>query len=70
MTGELQRTLGRNVRARRLELGLSQEAYAEQLGFHRTYLGSVERGERNLSLQSVEHLADLLDVLPLELLAD
>lgn len=51
-------------------LGLSQERFAEQLGFHRTYLGSIERGERNLSLASVEVLAERLGVAPLSLLAD
>ena len=41
---------------------------AERLGFHRTYLGALERGERNVSLQSLETLAEQLDVPPLELL--
>lgn len=66
--GELQRTVGENLRRLRLERGISQEAFADQLGFHRTYIGGVERGERNLTLRTVERLADLLDVEPLELL--
>ncbi|WP_229054374.1 helix-turn-helix domain-containing protein [Aeromicrobium sp. Leaf350] len=70
MTSQLQITLGRKVREHRLKLGLSQEALAAELGFHRTYLGSIERGERNLSLASVEQLARLLGVPPLSLLQD
>ena len=66
--GELQRTVGDNLRRLRTERGLSQEAFADQLGFHRTYVGGVERGERNLTLRTVERLADILGVEPLELL--
>lgn len=60
--GELQRTVGRAVRRIRAERGLSQEQLADSLGVHRTYMGGVERGERNLTLRSVERLADRLDV--------
>jgi transcriptional regulator with XRE-family HTH domain len=66
--GRLQRTVGENLRRLRTERGLSQEAFADQLGFHRTYVGGVERGERNLTLRSVERLAAVLDVEPLTLL--
>ena len=55
--GDLQKTVGRNLRASRMERGLSQEAFAEVLGVHRTYMGGVERGERNLTLKSVERMA-------------
>jgi transcriptional regulator with XRE-family HTH domain len=67
--GDLQRTLGRNLRDYRTERGLSQEAFAEVLGVHRTYMGGVERGERNLTLRSVERIAECLRVDPLTLLA-
>ncbi len=70
MEGELQRVVGRNLRAHRIERGLSQEAFAEVLGVHRTYMGGVERGERNLTLRSVERLAAHLGVDPLVLLTD
>lgn len=60
--GDLQRTVGRNLAAVRHQRGLSQEAFAEVLGFHRTYVGGLERGERNLSLRAVERLALALDV--------
>jgi transcriptional regulator with XRE-family HTH domain len=68
MEGDLQRTLGRNLRAYRQARGLSQEAFAEILGVHRTYMGGVERGERNLTLRSVERLAARIDEDPLSLL--
>jgi transcriptional regulator with XRE-family HTH domain len=68
--GELQRRFGRNLRRYREERGLSQEAFAEILGVHRTYMGGVERGERNLTLRSVERLAETIGVDPLTLLAE
>ena len=66
--GDLQRTVGANLRAYRLPQGLSQEAFAEVLGVHRTYMGGVERGERNLTLQSLERIADTLRIDPLDLM--
>jgi transcriptional regulator with XRE-family HTH domain len=68
--GELQRRLGRHLRAYRLARGLSQEALADVLGYHRTYIGGLERGERNLTLKAVERIAALLEVEPLSLLHD
>jgi transcriptional regulator with XRE-family HTH domain len=67
--GRLQRTVGENVRRIRAERGLSQEAFAEVIGWHRTYVGGLERGERNLTLKAVERLADRLGVDPLALLS-
>lgn len=68
MEGDLQRTVGRNLRAYRQARGLSQEAFADVLEVHRTYMGGVERGERNLTLKSVERIAARLEVEPLSLL--
>jgi transcriptional regulator with XRE-family HTH domain len=48
-------------------LGLSQEDFADALGVHRTYMGAVERGERNLTLQTVERIAVRLKLSPLDL---
>ncbi|GAA2244606.1 hypothetical protein GCM10010401_17400 [Rarobacter faecitabidus] len=67
VTGELQRTVGQNLRKYRQERQLSQEELAEVLGVHRTYMGGVERGERNLTLQSVERIATRLGIDPREL---
>ena len=52
---------GRRVRARRNELGLSLEALAHKAGLHWTYLGSVERGQRNIALYNILRLVDALD---------
>ena len=68
MEGDLQRTVGRNLRRYRQERGLSQEAFADLVHVHRTYMGGLERGERNLTLRSVERIAAMLDLDPLELL--
>lgn len=70
MEGELQRRVGRNLRAYRQARGLSQEAFAEAVGVHRTYMGGLERGERNLTLKSVEKIAARIDVDPLSLMRD
>lgn len=61
--------LARNLRAMRAERGLSQEALGELSELHRTYVGSVERQERNVSLDNVERLAAALRVDICELLA-
>lgn len=51
---------GRNMKLRRQELELSQELLAEHCGLHRTYVGSVERGERNVSIDNMERIAAAL----------
>jgi len=64
----LQKTVGRNLRTHRQARGLSQEDFAEFLEVHRTYMGGIERGERNLTLKSLERIADRLGVDPVTLL--
>jgi transcriptional regulator with XRE-family HTH domain len=68
MDGDLARNFGHNMRAHREAQGLSQEDFAHVLGIHRTFMGSVERGERNLTLRTVEKLAGRADQDPLSLL--
>ena len=53
---------GMSVRGRRNLLGISQEELAERANLHRTYISDVERGARNLSLESIEKLAQALDI--------
>jgi len=66
--GDLQRTVGRSLRIYREARGLSQEAFADVVGVHRTYMGGIERGERNLTLKSLERIAGRIGVDPLTLL--
>jgi transcriptional regulator with XRE-family HTH domain len=49
-----------NLRKARLAQGLSQEELGELTGLHRTYVGSVERGERNVSIDNMERFAEAL----------
>lgn len=53
---------GEQVRWHRLQRGWSQEDLAEHTGLHRTYIGSLERGERNVSLINIALLANILQV--------
>ena len=59
---DVKKEFGASVRAHRLSLGISQEALAERAELHRTYVTDVERGARNLSLESISRLARALDV--------
>jgi transcriptional regulator with XRE-family HTH domain len=64
---ETTRVFGERVRARRLELRLSQEAAAVRCAIHWTQLGKVERGQRSLRLETIVKIAGGLDVDPGEL---
>ena len=66
--GDLQRIFGRNMRKYRQAKGMSQEQFADFVGVHRTYMGGIERGERNLTLCSLERLCEHLQLDPLEML--
>lgn len=61
------RFFGLRVRALRLEAGLSQEQLAEHAGLHRTYVSSLERGQRNVGLDNILKLASALGVAPASL---
>ena len=64
-----QECFGSVVRSHRLALDLSQEELAARAGLHRTYIGSIERGERNVSLQNIYVIARALGTTAGELLA-
>lgn len=53
---------GLAIKQRRQEIGISQEVLAERAGLHRTYIGDIERGARNLSLENIEKLAKALQI--------
>ena len=58
-----------NLKRLRKKTGLSQEAFAIRAGLHRTYYGSVERGQRNVSLENIFVIAEAFERDPRELLA-
>ena len=62
--------VGKRIKELRTKLGMSQEELADVCGLHRTYIGSVERGERNLSLQNIIRIARALGITPSILLKD
>ncbi|HUX80783.1 MAG TPA: helix-turn-helix transcriptional regulator [Candidatus Paceibacterota bacterium] len=53
---------GQKVRAERDKLGLSQEALASRAGVHRTYVGMIERAEKNITLENIEKIAKALGI--------
>lgn len=54
------RLVAANVRRRRLDQSLSQEELADRCGLHRTYVGAIERGERNVTVNTLFRLAEAL----------
>jgi transcriptional regulator with XRE-family HTH domain len=62
MKNSILRYFGDNVKRLRKDKGWSQEDLAEKAGLHRTYIGSIERSERNVSLLNIERIAGALGV--------
>jgi transcriptional regulator with XRE-family HTH domain len=58
---EIKRSFGDSVRKARTTLGLSQEELADEAGLDRTYIGSVERGRRNVGLVNIKRIAEALN---------
>ena len=66
----IERRFGRRIRELRERAGWSQERFAEACGLHRTYIGGIERGERNVSLVNIERIAMALGMSIAALFAD
>ncbi len=66
----LNHVLAKNLRHLREQQGLSQEGFAAKCRLHRTYIGAIERGERNVTLKTLELIARALGVDPLGLLKE
>jgi transcriptional regulator with XRE-family HTH domain len=64
---DIRKRFGQRVRELRLKAGFSQEAFADNCGLDRTYIGGVERGERNISLLNIEKISRALGVSPKDL---
>ena len=62
MKREILIKFGKKVRAQRLNLGLSQEELASRAGVHRTYIGMIERAEKNITLENIEKVAKALNL--------
>ena len=62
--------LGISIKRRRIELGFSQETLAEKTSLHRTYISSIERGERNVSLVNIVVIARAMNLPAWELLKE
>ncbi|PIQ42810.1 MAG: transcriptional regulator [Gammaproteobacteria bacterium CG11_big_fil_rev_8_21_14_0_20_46_22] len=65
---KLQKIFAQNVRIERIKMNMTQEELADICGYHRTYIGSIERGERNVTLAAIEALAKAFKVKPYQLL--
>ena len=59
---DLQKQIGANIRALRLKRKLSQDIFAERSGLHRAHVGEIERGESNVTIQTLKIIADSLGV--------
>jgi transcriptional regulator with XRE-family HTH domain len=70
MDEKLSVIVGNNIKKYRKILDISQEELAERAGLHRTYIGGIERGERNITLDSLQIIAVALKVAPVELIVE
>jgi transcriptional regulator with XRE-family HTH domain len=70
MNDKLSAIVGNNIKKYRKKLNISQEELADKAGLHRTYIGGIERGERNITLDSLQVIATALNVAPVELIVE
>lgn len=68
MKSKILRDFAKQIRTLRKQKGWSQEELGERAGLHRTYIGSIERSERNVSLLNIERLANAFKIRPKDLL--
>ncbi len=59
---DIVKVFGTNLKKYRVQLGLSQEAFAEKCGLHRTYISAVECHRRSISLENIQRIADALEI--------
>jgi transcriptional regulator with XRE-family HTH domain len=61
-TTKTRKAFGKRVRELRTAKGYSQEAFADVVGLHRTYIGAIERGEQNVSIDNIDRIAKTLKI--------
>ena len=59
---DIQKRVGANIRALRLKRKMTQDIFAERAGLHRAHVGEIERGESNVTIQTLKLIADTLKV--------
>lgn len=59
---DIVKVFGNNVKKYRVALGISQEAFAEKCGLHRTYISAIECYRRSISLENIQRIADALEI--------
>jgi Helix-turn-helix. len=64
---DIVKVFGNNVRKYRMALGLSQEAFADKCGLHRTYISAVECFRRSIALENIQRIANALEIEPYKL---
>lgn len=64
---DIVRVFGSNLKRYRTAIGLSQEAFAEKCGLHRTYISAIECYRRSIALENVQRIADALEIEPYKL---
>lgn len=64
---DIVRVFGGNLKKYRTSMGLSQEAFAEKCGLHRTYISAIECFRRSIALENVQRIADALEIEPYKL---
>ena len=67
---DIVKVFGTNVKRYRQALGISQEAFAEKCGMHRTYISAIECFRRSISLENIQKIADALEIEPYQLLLE
>jgi transcriptional regulator with XRE-family HTH domain len=67
---ELIEIFAKNLRDQRLRMNLTQESLADACDLHRTYIGAIERGERNISLRNLQKIADVLQIKAADLITE
>ncbi len=67
---DIVKVFGTNLKKYRMSCGVSQEAFAEKCGMHRTYISAIECFRRSISLENIQRIADALEIEPYKLLME